>query len=218
MGHLYHGELLVITRGYTVWWAQQKHGFSKGSSFLLNSSDLVKIESKRCWWKCHVWIPKPDFLVVKYHFFIQSPFFWLSLPISGEFPSPKTPSFNSGRWCARKGAAEKAAGEAERLEDSLWVKTYEIAIFLRDEHPWITALPALVWTLLNTFLGSEGYSRIRTKRNKPENICFWSTSFNFFWCFQIHHELSALSCGPWLFVSKIATSYTTCDLSILKAG
>ena len=61
MGHLYHGELLVITRGYTFWWAQQKHGFSKGSSFLLNSSDLVKIESKRCWWKCHVWIPKPDF-------------------------------------------------------------------------------------------------------------------------------------------------------------
>ena len=32
------------------------------------------------------------------------------------------------------------------------------------------------------------------------------------------HELSALSCGPWLFVSKIATLYTTCDLSILKGG
>ena len=134
MGHLYHGELLVITRGYTVWWAQQKHGFSKGSSFLLNSSDLVKIESKMLV-KMSCLNPKAWFFGCQIPLFIQSPFFGLSLPISGEFPSPKTPSFNSGRWRARKGAAEKAAGEAERLEDSLWVKTYEIVICLRDEHP-----------------------------------------------------------------------------------
>ena len=45
--------------------------------------------NRKCWWKCHVWIPKPDFLVVKYHFSFNLPFLGLAYRFLVNFPRQK---------------------------------------------------------------------------------------------------------------------------------
>lgn len=123
--------------------------------------------NRKCWWKCHVWIPKPDFLVVKYHFSFNLPFLGLAYRFLVNFPRQKP---------RHSIQVVDAHGKAQPKKRLVRRRDWKIRCGLKPMKSWyvwgmnihksqLCQLWAEHYWTHSWAQNSEGYSRIRTKRN-----------------------------------------------------